>query len=180
MRDMALRISDDEKPYVEWLAGRPVPKVSPKHRHAVVQYAMCNIVRRLGKDRGTWGTEWRFDLDDARSRRTSLVPDVAFISYERWRPLDEKQRQQPPFSPDVAIEVRSLSDRMKNVHWKVQAYLDRGALLVLDVLPEERRIIAHDRDGTKEFVVGEAFEHPAVPWLRFAVAEVFEDLEPGE
>ncbi|HEY1976525.1 MAG TPA: Uma2 family endonuclease [Candidatus Baltobacteraceae bacterium] len=177
---MALRISDDKKPYVEWLAGRPVPKVSPKHRHAVVQWALCGIVRRLGKGRGTWGTEWRFALDERKGKRTSLVPDIAFVSYERWRPLAQEQQQEPPFAPDVAIEVRSPSDRMKNVLWKVQAYLDGGALLVLDVLPEERRIVAYDRNGATEFSSTDFFEHAAVPWLRFDVAEAFADLEPGE
>jgi Uma2 family endonuclease len=180
MRDMALRISDDEKPYVEWLAGRPVPKVSPKHRHSAVQGALCAIVRHLGKGRGTWGTEWRFDLDEQKGKRTSLVPDVAFVSYERWRPLDNEKRQQPPFAPDLAVEVRSPSDRMKNVLWKVQAYLDGGALLVLDVLPEERRLIAYDRGGPTEFASGDLFEHPAMPWLRFNVPEAFADLEPDE
>ncbi|HZZ00205.1 MAG TPA: Uma2 family endonuclease [Candidatus Baltobacteraceae bacterium] len=177
---MELRISDDEKPYVEWLEGRPVPKVSPKHRHSVAQFAICAIVRRLGKGRGTWGTEWRFELDDRKRKRTSLVPDVAFVSYERWRPLGDENRQQPPFAPDIAVEVRSPSDRMKNLLWKVAAYLERGALLVLDVLPEERRIVAYDRNGIAEFATGDLFEHAAVPWLRFAVAEVFEDFEPGE
>lgn len=163
---------------VEWLAGHAVPKVSPKHRHAVVQLTLAGILQRLARGRGTVGTEWRFRL--ASEPRTELVPDVAFASYERWRALSPEERQEPPFAPDIAVEIRSPGDRESNVVWKMRAYLDNGALLALDVLPKERCIRLFAGDGAHEFHLGETFEHQSVPWLRFTVDAAFADLEPDE
>ena len=165
---------------IEILAGRPVRKVSPKHRHAVVQGRLWAILSSLGRGRGTTGTEWRFRLDDLPGAQTRLVPDVAFLSYERWRPLVGEDRQEPPLAPDIAVEVRSPDDRLSNVMWKIRAYLKTGTLLVLDVLPEQRRIITYERDAMHEFGQDETFALESIPWLRFDVAEAFADLEPGE
>jgi Uma2 family endonuclease len=170
----------DEKPYIEFLAGRPLRKVSPKHRHAAIQAAVVSLLRMLGRGRGTWGTEWRFRIDDRKKSKTHLLPDVAFVSYERWRPLSPKQRQEPPFAPDLAIEIRSPDDREADVLWKMRTYLENGSLIALDVFPEERRIVAYAADGVREFREGEAFHHPSLPWLRFEVHEAFADLEQDE
>ena len=62
----------------------------------------------------------------------------------------------------------------------MKAYLAAGALVALDVLPNERKIVAYGRDGTREFALDETFEHAAVPWLRFPVADAFAKLEPSE
>ena len=181
MSEMVLAlIGDDEKPYAEWLGGLRFRKMSPKHRHSVVQGAFWLLLRDLGKGRGTVGTEWRFHLDANPKRRTSLVPDVAFVSYERWRPLSEDDRQEPPFAPDVAIEIRSPGDKRARIEWKIRAYLDKGSLVVFDVLPKQRRIFAHTTAGVRELGESDVFEDVAVPWLRFEVAEVFAGLEPSE
>lgn len=99
-------IDDSEKPYIEYLAGRAVPKVSPKRRHGMVQGALFAILREQARGRGDVATEWRCYLP-AEPRRTSLVPDVAFISNESLAPLTEQEREMPQFAPDIAIEVRS-------------------------------------------------------------------------
>ncbi|HTU71081.1 MAG TPA: Uma2 family endonuclease [Candidatus Baltobacteraceae bacterium] len=137
-------IDDSEKPYIEYLAGRAVPKVSPKRRHGIVQGRLWAILQELARGRGDVATEWRCYLP-AEPRRTSLVPDVAFISNERLAPLTEDEREMPQSAPDIAIEVRSEDDKRKNLGWKIAAYLRHGAVLVLDVLPLERRIVAHTR-----------------------------------
>jgi hypothetical protein len=55
--------------------------------------------------------------------------------------------------------------------------LATGAILVLDVDPYARSIVAHDPSEVHAYKTGESFEHPAVPWLRFDVAEAFADLD---
>lgn len=168
-------IDDTAKPYVEYLAGRAVPKVSPQRRHALVQTSLAVIFRRVGAGRGSTGTEWRVYLD--AGRRTSLVPDVSFFSKERLQSLSAELRERTPFAPDVAVEVRSPDDRDEDVRWKVRAYLEHGALLVLDVFPQQRTIVAYDRNGSRTYARDDRFEHPAVPWLDFATREVFAALD---
>jgi Uma2 family endonuclease len=154
----------DEKPYTEILAGRLVRKVSSRRRHAILQPRLAMLVARLAGERGDVGTEWRFYMR-AGQPRTSLVPDIAFVA-----------REQPPLSPDVAIEIRSPDDRIANVDWKMRAYLEIGGTLALDVLPECEEIRAFTRYGMKIFGHSDRFSCEAVPWLVFDVAEVFAGL----
>jgi Uma2 family endonuclease len=166
----------DEKPYTEILAGRLVRKVSPQRRHALLQLRLATLVARLAGERGDVGTEWRFYMNAPHVPRTSLVPDIAFVARERLDALTPEKREQPPLSPDVAIEIRSPDDRITNVEWKMRAYLDLGGTLALDVLPESEEIRAFTSNGMKIFGHGDRFACEAVPWLEFDVAEVFAGL----
>ncbi len=72
-----------DKPEIELFDGRRYPKVSPKRTHGMVQLAMAMILVRCVGDRGDTATEWRCRLEP----QTEFVPDVAFVSFERLRPL---------------------------------------------------------------------------------------------
>ncbi|HTV91962.1 MAG TPA: Uma2 family endonuclease [Verrucomicrobiae bacterium] len=166
----------DQKPYTELLRGRAVRKVSPQRRHALLQPRLAMLVARLAGERGDVGTEWRFYMNAPGDPRTSLVPDIAFVARERLDALSPEQREQPPLSPDVAIEIRSPDDRVADVEWKMGAYLEMGGTLALDVLPEREEIRAFTRSGMNVFGHGDRFTCEAVPWLTFAVAEIFAGL----
>ncbi|MFY9630482.1 MAG: hypothetical protein WAJ94_02600 [Candidatus Cybelea sp.] len=47
---------------------------------------------------------------------------------------------------------------------------------MLDVLPSEREIFAHTKDGSRTFHAEGAFAHEAAPWLHFDLAEAFADF----
>ncbi|MDE2481061.1 MAG: Uma2 family endonuclease [bacterium] len=172
-----MRQAIDEKPYTEILAGRSVPKVSPKRRHAILQWRIAALVARLAGDRGDVGTEWRFWISGPGEPRTTLVPDVAFVSRERMAALTPEEREQPPFAPDLAIEVRSPSDRIADVEWKRRAYLAAGARVVIDVLPEAREIRALSTAGDATLRIGERYTSDALLWLAFDVADIFAGLD---
>jgi Uma2 family endonuclease len=161
-----------DRPEIEYLDGRPYPKVSPRLTHGRVQGALCATMIAAAQSRGVVGTEVRFDPGAIDGTKTELVPDVAYISNGRLLPLSEEAREKPPFSPDIAVEVRSPSDDLNLLARKIVRYLATGAILVLDVDPQTRRIIAHAADGIQEFTAGETFAHPAAPWLRFGVDSV--------
>ena len=161
------------EPEIEILAGREVPKVSPRTTHSLVQGALWGILSRCAQGRGGVGTEWRFAIDADGDPRTSLVPDVAFVSSERLAVLDAESREEPPFAPDIAIEVRSATDRIADVEWKMAAFLAHGAVLTLDVVPDERVVRAFTHDGIRTYREGERFECAALPWFSFEIAEAF-------
>src|SRR6267154_2317163 len=99
-----------EKPYVEYLDGKAYPKaVSPKAKHSIVQGAAFAILRRCSAGLGLTGTEWDFRVGVVDGTQTILVPDVAFVTLSRLQALPEAERDQPPFAPDVAVEVQSPS-----------------------------------------------------------------------
>lgn len=171
---MRLLLSD--KPEIEYLDGRPYPKVSPKRTHAFVQSEMFVILRECAGARGQAGTEWSFRVGEADGTQTVLIPDVGYVSMERQRGLSPAALEEPPFSPDIAVEVRSPSHRAALLAKKVDRYLRTGSLLVLDVDPQRRRIIAHSAGGARAYEERDDFEHPAAPWLRFPVSRPFSGL----
>jgi hypothetical protein len=78
----------------------------------------------------------------------------------------------------VVVEVRSPNDRSNERDWKVRAYLQAGALIVLDVIPNALAIDAIALNGTARFHENDSFRNDAAQWLRFDVAEAFADLRP--
>jgi len=166
-----------DKPQVEYLDGVPYPKVSPKRIHAQVQLAAAMLLKRCAGSRGIVGTEWRFHPGAIDATRTDLVPDVAYVSIERLQALEPAQRDEPPFSPDIGIEVRSPSHRLAFSEQKIERYLRSGSVLILDVDPGTRTIEARTREGARTFAAGQTFTCDLLPWLTFEVDEVFADLD---
>jgi Uma2 family endonuclease len=167
------------RPEIEYLDGRPYPKVSPKISHGLVQGALVQVIAECACARGFVLPEVRFDPGAvAGTKKTEFVPDVAFLSRERRQALSGKGREKPPLSPELAVEVRSPSDDRRYLAKKIARYLATGSVLVLDVDPKTRRIVAHAADGIREYSRAEHFEHPALPWLQFEVDAIFADLDP--
>ena len=157
----------DSKPEIEYLAGCAVPKVSPKRRHGIVQGRMWAILRTLSQGRGDVATEWRChpQLGPPNERLRALASD--------------DEREEPPFAPDVAIEIRSPSDAVHDIEWKMRTYLEFGATVALDVLPFERTIRAFVHDEVLTFTETQLFHVDVLPWFAFPVQALFEDLDPG-
>ncbi len=175
MLQLMPEIDDSEKPYIEYLGGRAVPKEGMTRSHGMVQGALFTILHDVARGRGDVATEWRCYLPK-EERRTSLVPDVAFIMKERLTPLTDEERERPHFAPDIAVEVRSPDENRRVREWKIAAYLRYGSQLVLDILPLERAILAHTHDGVRELREGDSVTCAAFPWLAFEVRAAFADL----
>jgi Uma2 family endonuclease len=160
-------------PEVEYINGKPYPKVSPKRTHARVQFALAKILDRCGGLHGEVNPEWRLHLEAG----TSLVPDLAYVSYQRLQRLSKEEAEEPPFAPEVVAEIRSPSHRRALTEEKIRLYLAHGAHLVLDVDPSKRLIYAHTHNGVSMHHAGERFSSLIVPWLEFDVDEVFAKID---
>jgi Uma2 family endonuclease len=66
-------------------------------------------------------------------------PDVAFVSYSRL-PKGPVPEGPLPFSPDLAIEVRSPTDRIPQLSSKATEYLDAGVTVVLVLDPDTESV----------------------------------------
>lgn len=164
-------------PEIEYLDGVAYPKMSPKYDHGLVQGALIEVLRRVGRGYGTVIPELRCRIGSVDGTHTEFLPDVSFISVEQKAALSQADLQEPPFAPHVAVEVRSPSDRRGYRDGKIARYLATGSALVLDVDPTERAIHAHTRNGMRTYAEGERFAHDAVGWLSFDVAYIFADLD---
>lgn len=74
-----------------------------------------------------------------------VVPDVAFTKWENV-PSEETTDSFLPGRPDLAVEVKSPSDRRRDIDAKMRLLRDAGVPLVWWVLPEDRAVEVY-RDG---------------------------------
>ena len=72
---------------------------------------------------------------------------LAFVTAER-APQGEARRKFPRLSPDLAVEVLSLSDRMAETLAKVAMYLEAGTQLVWLVDPSAQTVTVFRPDDT--------------------------------
>lgn len=71
-------------------------------------------------------------------------PDASWIKKERLATLSEEQRAGfAPLCPDVVIELRSPTDRLSDLHEKMQEYIDNGARLGWLIDPFEKRVYVY-------------------------------------
>jgi Uma2 family endonuclease len=107
-------------------------------------------------------------------RQTVLQPDVSFVRADRLppRPWDAYFA----FPPDVALEVRSPSERRGHVTRKVRIYLAAGASYVFYADPKKRNVTVY-RPGQPPLVLSEHDVLDAddvLPGFRLPVARLFE------
>ncbi len=166
-----------DRPEVEYLDGRPYPKMSPKATHAFVQGAFIMLLRTKGAGAGKCLPELRCHIGVVDDTKTEFVPDVAFILNERWYALPPGKREEPPFAPDVVVEIRSPGENGRLRRNKIARYLATGAQIVFDVAPRARAIHIHDANGMRTLTRSDRVCDARFPWLDFDVAFVFEDLD---
>src|SRR5271170_5852257 len=121
----------ETKPETEWVAGRALQKMSPTRDHSRLQMKLGAALDAWSRGKGEVGPEWRFRVAPPGGVRRPLVPDLAFVRYERLRGLDRESIQTPALAPDVAVEILSPGDRRRDVDDKIAVYLAAGTSLVI-------------------------------------------------
>jgi len=133
------------KPAFELYRGTLRQKVSPRWTHARLQFALATILNAWAGNRGRVGTEWRFYfIERAGAPSSSLVPDVAYLSYERLAKHPQEAAERPTIAPDIAIEIVSPDDRTVDVTEKVEMYLAYGTLFVIVVDPQTASVAIYE------------------------------------
>ena len=166
----------ETKPETEWVRGRPLQKVSPQRTHSRLQGALTMQLDRWAAGRGEVGPEWRFRVAPPGEVRRPLVPDVAYVSNERLRPLSDTELEIPPLAPDVAAEILSPDDHRIDVDDKIDVYLRAGSSLAIVVDPQQHAIELHDREKTVRLDEAGTIEHWALPEFSYPVRELFSVL----
>jgi Uma2 family endonuclease len=100
------------------------------------------------------------------------MPDVSWVRNERWNALSQSDRRRfPPLCPDFVIELRSPSDRLKNLQAKMEEYIANGAQLGWLIDPFERKIHVY-RPNTKVETLDDPAQISGAPLLRGLVLDV--------
>jgi Uma2 family endonuclease len=171
----------ETKPETEWIAGRAVQKVMPTTDHSILQAAFLLALHAWAEAerRGQTGPEWRFRVSIPGTRVHPLVPDVAFMSFARLRPLSKKDRQSPNVPPEIVVEILSPDDRPKDVEAKRKEYLAWGVSLVLIADPDARYVDVYDGAGAYERVDAsvETYSPAIIPDLVLPLRAMFAKLD---
>jgi Uma2 family endonuclease len=89
-------------------------------------------------------------------RPSSLVPDVAYIS----------------FAPDIAVEIWSTGDKHGILREKIGLYVEHGSQLVIVVDPEDRSVTMHEAGEAHVFRDGDVARSVTYPDLALDVMEL--------
>lgn len=108
------------------------------------------------------------------------IPDVAFISWDRVPGRRVPTQPIPDLSPDLAIEVLSVSNTKAEMDRKIREYFETGTTFVWLVDPIIRTITIHDRDESepRAYSGSEAIVlNKVLPGFRITPAELFDELD---
>jgi Uma2 family endonuclease len=179
MRSVREIVLPETEPETEWIGNRPVRKVSPTRRHSMLQAAFLRVLEDWAGDRGAAGAEWRFRAAPPGEDIHPLVPDVAYLSYDRLRLLSDEDREVPPVAPEIVVEILSPDDRRKDVDEKRRVYFAWGVRLEIIADPQTRSIEIYDAGGGCERVNAnlETCSPAAFPDLRLPLRAMFAKLE---
>jgi Uma2 family endonuclease len=83
------------------------------------------------------------------------APDFAFISNDRLANQAFTHSYWPGV-PDLAVEVISFNDTVKEAHEKARDWISAGTLLVWVVNPRNRTVTAYKASGEVEELTGNA------------------------
>ena len=177
MREIVL---PETKPALEWINGRVVQKVSPQRKHSLAQavFAAALLEWARAGGRGDVGTEWEFRVAPPGEDRRPLVPDVAFLSFDRLPYEDEDAADIPRIAPNVAVEILSPGDRRADVDEKIRVYLAAGTEAIFLVDTERQSVTVYDRLGVHSFDESATLTHESLPEFSMPVRSLFERPRP--
>ena len=102
-------------------------------------------------------------------------PDAAWMRRERWDSIPEEQQEKlPVICPDFVVELRSPSDRLKDLREKMEEYMANGARLGWLLDPFENCAIIYRPDQAPEridnptILIGD----PVLPGFKFDFREI--------
>ena len=82
-------------------------------------------------------------------------PDASWIANDRIAQLPPAERKKfAHICPDFVLEIRSASDRLKNVKEKMEEYIENGARLGFLIDPIDRQAFIYRPDGAVEHIAG--------------------------
>ena len=167
---------------VELVRGHRVVREPPGMQHGecavrvvVAISAFLHHDRALRSAPHTRGRVFTCDTGFTLARNPDTVrgPDVAYVSRARWH--GALPAGYGEFAPDLAVEIRSPSDRPGAVLAKVGDWLDAGTLLVWVIDPARALVSVFRADGSQALLgMQDALDGGEVlPGFTLGVAELF-------
>jgi Uma2 family endonuclease len=170
----------ETKPATEWVNGRALQKMNPRERHGRAQGAFIVALLSWAREHGAGRVcaEWDFRLAPPGEPRRPLVPDVAYLSYERVAYDDDDGASIPRVAPNAVVEILSPGEARRDVNEKIRVYLASGTDVVFIVDPARKTVVAHSSDEVETFSDDCVVTHRSLAGFALPVASIFEKIPP--
>jgi Uma2 family endonuclease len=173
-REYAL-LPDDGAP-TELVRGEIVEMASPYPRHGQICSHIAYMLRRFQEDQPI-GHVVTNDAGVITERNPDTVrgPDVAFYSFGRVPPGPFPRDQYLTSMPELVFEVRSPSDRWREMIAKVNEYLQAGVAVVCVVDENTQEVQVFDDDGVRVLGAQDELSFPKLlTGLQIVVRRLFD------
>lgn len=92
-----------------------------------------------------------FNLPDTSMR----APDLAWIPMDKWKKLsDDEKHSFLKYCPEFVIEVKSKTDRLKDLQAKMKSWIRNGTRLAWLIDPQEEKVWIYRKNGDVEEISG--------------------------
>jgi Uma2 family endonuclease len=155
----------------ELIHGEIVEKM-PTEEHGEIALIIGSAVRAfVAKYKlGRVGVEIRHQMPE--DKRNSRMPDVSFVAGNRPRVTEGGV----PQMPDLAVEIKSPADSLKELREKAQYYMLNGTRLVWIVDPAKKLIVVLTPDDEQILLENEILDGGDVlPGFALPLKEIFTD-----
>lgn len=130
---------------------------------------------------GRTRVEYPFMIPVSGDETRVRLPDLAFVSYDRWpknRPIP-RTGHGLPVVPELVVEVISPNDKVEELMTKTAEYLAAGAQQVWHVHPINRLLYIYDSlTRTRGFLDADTVPgDPVLPGFAFRLADVLPEPE---
>ena len=170
--DDLARMPDDDSVQIELDEGELItmPLAGGEHGYIAGEIGteLWRYVKKYKLGRAYGRTGFRLSLDTVRA------PDVAFVRKERIEAIHSQGFAKG--APDLAVEVFSPSNSVRQLRRKVKQYLAAGCHTVWVLYPKRKQVDVHEGSGVIRTVSWkEVLEAPELlPGFSVKVAELFE------
>jgi Uma2 family endonuclease len=164
----------NEEKWFELIEGEifEVARAKPIH-NAVVNLTATPITNHVMKNKlgQVFGDGQNYFL----SPEDEFIPDVSFVSKERFPTLPDEFTA----APDLAVEVLSPSNTHDKMMYKIRAYLRFGGRLVWVIYTQQKVVDVHrmQSDGsliTRQFGMDDVLDgEDVLPGFKLAVRDIF-------
>jgi 4,5:9,10-diseco-3-hydroxy-5,9,17-trioxoandrosta-1(10),2-diene-4-oate hydrolase len=159
-----------------------VPPGDPKPRrsHADVQEAIAWSLSAWACERnaGRVRADWEFDLTPPGGKVHRLIPDVAYLSYDRIRREVDDAAMIATEAPNVVFEVLSPGQKIEELADTIRLFLASGCELAVIIDPHGEFAVLYDHSQVQRLDGEHRFMHPALPGFNVRLSSFFEEFKP--
>lgn len=169
-----LKLPENSGRLLELINGRIVEKMPTQEHGLIASNINYELTSHARKNRmGIVGVEVRYGL--SKDNLNSRMPDVSFTLSNR--PV--VQEGAVPQMPDLAVEIKSPDDTMKQLREKAEYYLENGTQIVWLVYPHQRCVEVYTLDTVDLLCADDILTGgDLLPEFSLSVSEIF--LAPWE